>query len=704
MEPGHKIENYVIIEKIGQGGQAAVWSAYDERLKRTVAIKTINLAPVASDGDSSTQSGISNPTGTAPASSFSALTNPDRFREEAQIIAALEHPNILPIYAFGQEEDTLYIVMRYMAAGSLKDLLKQEPLSPERVATLMEPLGGALDLAHQHQIIHRDIKAANILLDAQLHPYLADFGLSMTKGDRNSESGVGTLAYMSPEQMMGDPLDQRSDLYAFGILMYELLVGHLPSVDGQSWNIHQTMRNAPLPVPDTMEFDVQEVLRKATALSPDDRYQTATEATTALREAITEHLPQGYAAAEVLPEITDPAMLALIEAQDLFFKAQERWSDGAGRFRFEAGEFKYVDSYFIEPETWQLELSDIALRLMLRGALEHGYNTDYWWEQNKDIDDRRAVTLQTLTSEQPSARLRAMERLTYIQDSEPPAIPIRVATVIAQEADAGVRLAGIRLLEKRASKADGWRPLAYTELIDGMLAKLAGQDRDRGVAEAAARTVARVRSTFAVNQLAQQAAAHDRGAFNALINIRDEVPALPSEVPAAIRRDVFIALSRRQLFADPLQLVLRFLAASLGAGVMLGTFVYWQFSDPTGLRSSQRLNSALAIGALYGLMIGFGVLATTEPAHRLRAWTRWSRIALAIVLGTLLSAATFDVYHRIFDDYTPAWQWLVVECVIFVAGLSLPPRFSQRIHPRGLGGGGGRVFARHFAPQNTALH
>src|SRR5712691_1687091 len=246
MEPGHRIENYVVIEKIGQGGQAAVWSAYDERLKRTVAIKTINLAPAGANGDSS----VSNATGTAQASSMSALTNPDRFREEAQIIAALEHPNILPIYAFGQEEDTLYIVMRYMAAGSLKDLLKQEPLSPERVATLMEPLAGALDLAHQHQIIHRDIKAANILLDAQLHPYLADFGLSMTKGDRNSESGVGTLDYMSPEQMMGDPLDQRSDLYAFGILMYELLVGHLPSVDGQSWNIHQTMRNAPLPVPD----------------------------------------------------------------------------------------------------------------------------------------------------------------------------------------------------------------------------------------------------------------------------------------------------------------------------------------------------------------------------------------------------------------------------------------------------------------------
>src|SRR5438067_2924813 len=103
MEPGYRIEHYVVIEKIGQGGQAAVWSAYDERLRRTVAIKTIDLTSFNA-GDSAS--------GTAPAG-VSSLTNPDRFREEAQIIAALEHPNILPIYAFGQEGDTLYIVMRY---------------------------------------------------------------------------------------------------------------------------------------------------------------------------------------------------------------------------------------------------------------------------------------------------------------------------------------------------------------------------------------------------------------------------------------------------------------------------------------------------------------------------------------------------------------------------------------------------------------
>src|SRR5258708_17053164 len=312
MEPGYRIEHYMIIEKIGQGGQAAVWSAYDERLKRTVAIKTIGLSQFL-EGAS-----VTGGTGTAPAGA-SSLTNPDRFREEAEIIAALEHPNILPVYAFGQEDNWLYIVMRYMASGSLKDLLKREPINAQRVVGLMEPLAGALDLAHQNQIIHRDIKSANILLDAQLHPYLADFGLSMSKSSQPSEAGVGTLAYMSPEQMVGDPIDHRSDLYAFGILIYELLTGKLPTLDDQPWNVRQTMNAAPLPVPEFIPERVADVLRRATALSPDDRYSSATENIAALHEALTD----GVARAEMTDfapplEITDPTTLALMEANELF--------------------------------------------------------------------------------------------------------------------------------------------------------------------------------------------------------------------------------------------------------------------------------------------------------------------------------------------------------------------------------------------------
>jgi hypothetical protein len=115
------------------------------------------------------------------------------------------------------------------------------------------------------------------------------------------------------------------------------------------------------------------------------------------------------------------------------------------------------------------------------------------------------------------------------------------------------------------------------------------------------------------------------------------------------------------------------------------------------LRSSQRLNSALAIGALYGAMIAVGIMFTTETAARLRAWTRWSRVLLAVVIGTLLSAATFDIYHRIFDDYTPAWQWLIVESVVFVVGFAVASALTKRITLRSLGGAIGILLAMYFA-------
>src|SRR5258708_25148725 len=168
MEPGQRIEHYVLIERIGQGGQAIVWSADDERLKRIVAVKAISLHPDEIMGESETAG--------------DPIEIARRFQDEAQIIAALEHPSILPVYTYGQEGDALYIVMRYMAGGSLKPALQKGPMEPAQVIKLARSLADALDLAHQHKIVHRDTKTANVLLDARTILYLADFGPSYTIG------------------------------------------------------------------------------------------------------------------------------------------------------------------------------------------------------------------------------------------------------------------------------------------------------------------------------------------------------------------------------------------------------------------------------------------------------------------------------------------------------------------------------------------
>src|SRR5258708_33201434 len=171
------------------------------------------------------------------------------------------------------------------AGGWLKRLVQSGPMEPAQVIKLARSLADALDLAHQRKIVHRDIKSANVLLDARNNLYLADFGLSITIGD-NAQAAAGTLAYMSPEQMSSEPLDHRSDLYAFGILLYEMLTGAVPRSGDHPWNYMQVLANAPLPVPDTMVPEIADVLRKATALRPEDRYPNAGEVMDALSAAI----------------------------------------------------------------------------------------------------------------------------------------------------------------------------------------------------------------------------------------------------------------------------------------------------------------------------------------------------------------------------------------------------------------------------------
>ncbi|MCC7207009.1 MAG: protein kinase [Anaerolineae bacterium] len=702
MQPGDRIENYVLIEQIGQGGQAAVWSAEDEQLKRMVAVKTIDLtAPIVAPGSSMATIG--------------ADEQAARFRSEAKIIAELEHPNILPIYSFGQRGNWLYIVMRYMAGGTLRKLINREKVDLDRLIKLAEPLADALDMAHQHRIVHRDIKSVNVLLDAQHRPYLADFGLSVTIGDPSQQSGSGTLAYMSPEQLRGEPVDHRSDIYAFGILLYEMLTKDVPAAGNQHWNLAQMISRAALPVPDDAPHAVAEVLRRTTAYDPADRYPSAMAVIEALRAA---QRTLEASAAEAIDDglltllpISDPAYQAQVEAERLFAGALEKWADGAGRFRLYEEDFKYVDSFYSVGDELGMSLDEAARRLMLRGALEHGHNLDYWWEQAGSVAEQRAVALQTLSSELASARLRAIERLESIPDSHPPAIPIRVATIIHRDPEPAVRLAGVRLLEARAEKATAWRDFAFGEVIDNVLADLASNDAARpltlasrgpadSVAQAAARAIGRIRAGNAARKVAQHAAEGSATAREALIAIRDEAPSLPPGVEQGLRARTFGLLSLRQFFRRGL--LARYLGAALGFGLGFAAIQFFQYGERE-LLFQQAVGNAIASGALYGALAGLAVLFASELAARLRAWNRIGRILLALVVGSLFSALLFIVlrqYYYFNPEPVDNVIWLVGPIIVFIAGFALASGLTRNVLLRMLGGGLGvflAVYGSHLA-------
>ena len=267
-----KIGRYKIEEEVGKGGMAKVYKAYDPNVKRQVALKLMSTHLTDDD-------------------EFRA-----RFRREAEAVAALEHVGIVPIYDFGEDDDQLYIVMRLMGGGTLKDRIHDGPISIEEAAKTLRRIAMALDKAHENGIIHRDLKPGNILYDEDGEGYIADFGVAhlAKSGEELTGTGalIGTPAYMSPEQVRGanDEVDGRSDIYSLGVILFEMLSGRTP------YNADTPMGTALMhllePVPRVLEINpnlpptVEEIIDKAMAKEKEDRYAKAKDMADALDEVI----------------------------------------------------------------------------------------------------------------------------------------------------------------------------------------------------------------------------------------------------------------------------------------------------------------------------------------------------------------------------------------------------------------------------------
>jgi serine/threonine-protein kinase len=252
-----KIGRYEIESELAIGGMGIIFLARDPYIQRQVIVKVLMYSRTLDD------------------------VYREYFQREAEVIAALEHPCIVPVYDFGWHGKQPYIIMRYMAGGSLQDRLKESELKLTEMAHIFKRVAEALDAAHAQNIIHRDVKPSNILFDVTGEAFLSDFGIAKSKPitDEEGEWLVGTPGYMSPEQVLGESVDGRSDIYALGVVLYRLLTGSMPfSSDSVTGLINA---HVDLPVPDVREVKAnipavwQEVVAKALAKDPNDRYRTA---------------------------------------------------------------------------------------------------------------------------------------------------------------------------------------------------------------------------------------------------------------------------------------------------------------------------------------------------------------------------------------------------------------------------------------------
>jgi WD40 repeat protein/DNA-binding SARP family transcriptional activator len=266
---GMPLRGYRLLEQIGEGAFGVVYRAIQPKVHRDVAVKAIHP---------------------------NQANDPDfirRFEAEAQFIARLEHPHVVPLYDYWREPGGAYLVMRFLRGGNLAEALDGGAFEPERAARMLDQVGGALASAHRQGVVHQDVKPSNILLDEEGNAYLADFGIAkdVAAYERTEPGAVkGSLLYLAPEQIRGETITPRTDVYALGVVLYEVLVGEHPFADVADLAVYERRLREPLPPARHQRKDlppgVDDVIATATAKDPRHRFRDAQSLADAFRNAL----------------------------------------------------------------------------------------------------------------------------------------------------------------------------------------------------------------------------------------------------------------------------------------------------------------------------------------------------------------------------------------------------------------------------------
>jgi WD40 repeat protein/DNA-binding SARP family transcriptional activator len=324
---GQPLRGYRLIERVGEGTFGTVHRAFQPEVGREVAVKII-------------RPGLAN--------------HPEfirRFGAEAQLVARLEHPHIVPLYDYWREPDGAYLVMRYLRGGSLREALAHGALQPDRVVLLVEHVALALTSAHRQGVVHRDVKPANILYDEEGNAYLSDFGIAkeLAAAELGGRGGTPSplAAYLSPEEVQGEAVTPRADIYSLGVVAFEALAGRHPFADTPPGSLIERHAREPLPSLRSLRPDlprsIDDVIACATAKDPAERPGDAVALASALRDAL---VPlSGRTPARVAPvEVRNPykGLRPFLEADAADFFGRERLvdelvshvgePDGAARF------------------------------------------------------------------------------------------------------------------------------------------------------------------------------------------------------------------------------------------------------------------------------------------------------------------------------------------------------------------------------------
>lgn len=618
LRTGQSLQNYKLLEELGQGGEAVVWSGWDQTRQRAVAIKLIPTA------------------GSQPALISSG------FDRQVHLIASLTHPNILPLYEFGTTSDYYFFVMRYASGGALSDLLKRQTLTNERVLCLTADIIAALEYLHSNRIVHRDLKPSNILLDSQGRAYLTDFGLArrLTEDTVPLHTGRGTTFYASPEQHSRSQLSPRSDIYSLGVVLYEMLTGSLPEADSAG-EIHfddsRTTVKLPrfLNDPTGVRDQLLGKLHRLAAYNPKERPDTIRQASDLLFEGLPEDVTACVREARRdLPATINEDDLLRADTRTLLRQRMVSWVPQLS-YPASLTEVAYIDAAYAQPQHKPAGVPPTWVEFELEGALRHGHHESRWWRRVPDASTRLRVCERILATGTDEAVARV---LTQMVDAQGGSLPYRelsgeaverLINLAVHSSVSLVRSHALTLLDKFYTPADRWRPVAFSEAGDVSLAELAMREGE--YARQAAELIGRVRSETAFRVLLEGYQA-DPGRGRRLVALQEVRAAggLPPWTPLGVRARSIYEQVREQFVED--QAVLswsRALMGLLGAAIISALMITGLF-ERANVQTHDVLYQPYPVSGIVTI-----VEINDETLSRYGRWSSWPRTLHADLINAL---------------------------------------------------------------------
>ena len=660
---GGMLAYYQLLEKIGQGGEAEVWSAWDTQSERVVAVKIVRNT----------------------SSAFSYISSM-QFLKEAQIIKRLRHPNVVQLYDFGEMSGLRFLVSRYMIGGSLAALLKTGPLSLSAFASIVTVLATTLDYLHVNAIVHRDLKPGNVLLDSRRVPYLTDFGLAREIPLGSTipmHTPEGTLPYMSPEQFRGEQLSFRSDLYSLGVMMYEMLAGDLPLGGKIMLALHQQNTGESIPDPrllnPALPVGLHPIFTQLTAASPAQRPESAVNAVRTLLDILTPaqpvEMPDTLAFFE-MAVLDYEQHIQHMDSLEWLAQTAETWTPPQP-YPLTLTDYMYSSLSAVKNPPTDLLSDPSVLAMLVFGALRYqnvsAEQVDRWWALMTP-DAQQAITWASLRQTHDDDPYNAFTPLLTIAMRLP--VTASMPKDIFARLDGLVRLkrsplseAALKLLLHRHPVPASLRWNTASNPLDPLLAAVA--DSTTALGTAALQAISDRRSSTAAHLLIAPHAPLSTSAQTALLaHLWKRAHALPADLPIMLRLRTMFRLGVEQLSMRWLNLLTKFLFISLGCAAGIALIVYSTYNSLDVLQP-RRILTALGNGLLWGLQIGLGGFVAWWIASRLAIFRPIWRGLLATLLGGLLVAGAFTNMHRFFLDIPPTSPLLLPGGLVFALGYTL---------------------------------